>query len=301
MSRSCQSATFSSPAIAPPRTTRASPQIRSETIGFRLCGIADEPFWPLPNGSSTSRTSVRARCRISSANRSSEAASERERVQHLGMAVALEDLRRARSRLEPEPLAGDPLDLGIRGRVGADRARELADPHAFERPSDAGAVALEREGPAGELEAEGRRLGVDAVRAPDRQSSRGAPRRARRRRRRPARSRRGSSAPASRIWSESAVSSDVRGGQAVVEPAPLLAERLGDRIDERGDVVVRPRLDLRDALRRRRRRLARESCRPPRAVRRRSPPSRPARRARPRASAPASLSSDQIADMAGRE
>ena len=75
MSRSCQSATFSSPTTAVPLTTRASPQMRSETIGFRLCGIADEPFWPALNGSSTSRTSVRARCLSSRANRSSEAAS----------------------------------------------------------------------------------------------------------------------------------------------------------------------------------------------------------------------------------
>ena len=44
MSRSCQRATFSSPTTAFPRTTRASPQMRSETIGLRLCGIADEPF-----------------------------------------------------------------------------------------------------------------------------------------------------------------------------------------------------------------------------------------------------------------
>ena len=66
MSRSCQSGTFSSPTTAAARTTRASPQIRSATFGFRLCGIADEPFIPLPNGSSTSRTSVRARWRISS-------------------------------------------------------------------------------------------------------------------------------------------------------------------------------------------------------------------------------------------
>ena len=48
--------------------------MRSATFGFRLCGIAEEPFIPVPNGSSTSRTSVRARCRISSANRSSELA-----------------------------------------------------------------------------------------------------------------------------------------------------------------------------------------------------------------------------------
>jgi hypothetical protein len=75
MSRSCQSATFSRPVTAVARTTRARPQIRSETIGLRLCGIADDPFWPLPNGSSTSRTSVRARCLTSNAKRSSDAAS----------------------------------------------------------------------------------------------------------------------------------------------------------------------------------------------------------------------------------
>ena len=46
MSRSCQSATFSSPTSAFARTTRASPQSRSATTGLRLCGIADEPFWP---------------------------------------------------------------------------------------------------------------------------------------------------------------------------------------------------------------------------------------------------------------
>ena len=48
--------------------------MRSATIGLRLCGIADEPFWPLANGSCTSRTSVRARWRISTANRSSDVA-----------------------------------------------------------------------------------------------------------------------------------------------------------------------------------------------------------------------------------
>ena len=47
--------------------------IRSERIGLRLCGIADEPFWPAPNGSSTSRTSVRWRLRTSVAKRSSPA------------------------------------------------------------------------------------------------------------------------------------------------------------------------------------------------------------------------------------
>ena len=57
-----------------PRTIRASPAIRSQVIGFFLCGMAEEPFWPLPNGSSTSQTSVRCRFRISVANCSSEEA-----------------------------------------------------------------------------------------------------------------------------------------------------------------------------------------------------------------------------------
>ena len=74
MSRSCHSATFSSAAIALARISRASPTICSQPIGLRLCGIADEPFWPLPNGSSTSPISVFCRPRISSANFSSDAA-----------------------------------------------------------------------------------------------------------------------------------------------------------------------------------------------------------------------------------
>ena len=47
--------------------------IRSVRIGLRLWGIAEEPFWPSPNGSSTSRTSVRCRLRTSVAKRSSPA------------------------------------------------------------------------------------------------------------------------------------------------------------------------------------------------------------------------------------
>ena len=88
MSRSCQSATFSRPTSAAARTTRARPQIRSATIGLRLCGIADEPFWPRPNGSSTSRTSVRARWRISS----------RERVERRGEEASAESSSACRSR-----------------------------------------------------------------------------------------------------------------------------------------------------------------------------------------------------------
>ena len=250
MSRSCQSATFSSPATAPARTTRASPQIRSETIGFRLCGIADDPFWPLPNGSSTSRTSVRARWRISSANRSSEVASSASAFSTSAWRSRWRICVELRSRLEAEPLAGDPLDLGIGCRVRADGAGELADAHPFERSGDAGAVTLEGEGPAGELEAEGRRLRVDAVGAADRQGlamllgtrDNGGEATVD-----PGEDQRSGVADLERERSIE----DVRRRQAVVKPAPLLPEPLGDRVDEGGDVVVRPRLDLGDALRRR--------------------------------------------------
>ena len=69
MSRSCHSATSSSAAWRLPRSTRASPQSCSDLIGLRLCGIALEPFCsPSRNASSASRTSVRCRWRISSAN-----------------------------------------------------------------------------------------------------------------------------------------------------------------------------------------------------------------------------------------
>src|SRR5207248_10358269 len=87
-----------------------------------------------------------------------------ERAQELGVPVALEDLRGRRRGLEPEALACRPLELGIGSRVRADGAAELADAHALERAGDALLPALELERPAGELEAERRRLGVDAVR-----------------------------------------------------------------------------------------------------------------------------------------
>ncbi len=73
MSRSCHRATFSSAAVAWPRSRRASPQMRSASSGLRLWGIALEPFCPSPNGSCASSTSVRCSPRTSRAIFSSEA------------------------------------------------------------------------------------------------------------------------------------------------------------------------------------------------------------------------------------
>ena len=46
----------------------------SDSTGLRLCGIADEPFWPSEKNSSASSTSVRCRWRISIDSRSTEEA-----------------------------------------------------------------------------------------------------------------------------------------------------------------------------------------------------------------------------------
>ena len=67
MSRSCHIATFSSAGTTAIRTNRASPVKFSDKTGFRLCGIAELPFWPGLKNSSASSTSVRCICLISSA------------------------------------------------------------------------------------------------------------------------------------------------------------------------------------------------------------------------------------------
>ena len=141
--------------------------IRSVRIGLRLCGIAEEPFWPAPNGSSTSRTSVRCRLRTSVAKRSRPAP-----------AIAIREVSTAwRSRgidlggdvlaLQPEPLHHPRLDRRRHRGVGADRAGELAEGELLEGVGEALEVAVGLEGEAGEAQAEGRRLGVDAVGAAD--------------------------------------------------------------------------------------------------------------------------------------
>ena len=129
MSRSCHSATFSTAAWAFPRSTRARPQMRSLTIGLRLCGIALEPFCcPERNGSSASRTSVRWRWRISVASRSRPGAGERDRLQQRGVAVARDDLGRDRLGGEAQAREHARLEVGVGGRVRADGAAAARRP-----------------------------------------------------------------------------------------------------------------------------------------------------------------------------
>src|SRR5690349_21595446 len=75
-----------------------------------------------------------------------------ERAQELRVPVALDDLRRGRRRLEPEPLASDALELRVGCRIRADRPAELPDAYALERARHAPARAVELERPARQLE-----------------------------------------------------------------------------------------------------------------------------------------------------
>ena len=67
MSRSCHKATFWRPVCKFERSTRERPVSVSAEIGLRLCGIAELPFCPALKPSRTSLTSVRCRCRSSTA------------------------------------------------------------------------------------------------------------------------------------------------------------------------------------------------------------------------------------------
>src|SRR5262245_20758405 len=92
---------------------------------------------------------------------------ERQGGELLGVAVALKDLGGDGRRLEPKPLAGDPLDLGVGRGVRADGPRKLSDPYPLQRLFEPRPVAVELERPPGELEAERGRLGMNPVRAAD--------------------------------------------------------------------------------------------------------------------------------------
>jgi hypothetical protein len=167
MSRSCHSAMFSSEASALVRTRRARPLTCSQPTGLRLWGMADEPFCRSPKGSSTSRTSVFWRARISVAKVSRLAAQMASAVmtsawrsrwstwEAMGAGRSPSRSQTASStsggRCEKVPTAPDSLPTGDR-LAGA---------------LDAQPVPLQLVVPQGQLQAEGHGLGVDAVRAPD--------------------------------------------------------------------------------------------------------------------------------------
>ena len=299
MSRSCQSAMFSSPTSAcRAHDAREAADLLGD-LRVALVRHRRRALLPAANGSSTSRDLGPRSWRISIANRSSDAAQIASAESSSAWRSRGDHLRRHRVRLEAEPLAGDALDLGVDRGVGADRAGELADANASSARRAAGGRGRART-PSPRASAERRRLGVNAVRAADHRRVPvllGAPRRRRRargrcpreQRRRP----RGSAAPA-RCRRRPTTS-----GRSASQRASG-AELLGDRVENAAtswSVVcsisatrsavgaTAPRADRRDVV----------------AGRRRARPRRRAPRARPRASAPSLPSLRPDPAMAGRE
>ena len=206
MSRSCHSATFSSEASAfaahqpgEARDLLAAHRValvrhRRGALLPRAEGLLDLAHLGLLQRADLGRELLEAR------------RDERERRHHLGVAVALEDLRGDGRRQQPELRADRLLDLGRQVRERPHGARELAvgdrGPGAVE-PRE---LALQLRVPQRELQAERHRLGVHAVRAPDHRRRACGGRRARERRPSGPRGPPARRSIASRIRIESAVS-----------------------------------------------------------------------------------------------
>ena len=129
--------------------------------------MAELPFWPRAKYSSASRTSVRCRCRTSSAIFSHSAVARASAEMNDGVAVALDHLGGHRRGLQAEPLADALLDFRADVGEGAHRAGDLADPQVLGGGAQARQVAPGLLIPDGQLEPEGDGLGVDAVGAAD--------------------------------------------------------------------------------------------------------------------------------------
>ena len=146
MSRSCQSATSSIAGTTAIRTSRARPVRFSVRTGLRLCGIADEPFWPGAKYSSASSTSVRCRWRISIASRSIELAITPSVAKNIACRSRGITWVETGSGVRPIALRHMRLDRRVDVGEGADRAGDRAgrdlgarrdQPRAFARSNSA--------------------------------------------------------------------------------------------------------------------------------------------------------------------
>ena len=226
---------------------RARPVRFSDSTGLRLCGIADEPFWPSEKNSSASSTSVRCRWRISVASRSIDDGDHAERREVHRVAVARDHLGRDRLEREPHRLGDMRLDARIDLGEGADRAGDRAGRDLLARGDQPLAGAGELGIGIGELQPEGDRLGMDAVGAADGRRHlvlEGAPLQRRQHLVDVGEQQVGG---AGQLHVEAGVE-HVGRGHALVHEARLGTDDLGEMGQEGDDVVLGLALDLVDAL-----------------------------------------------------
>ena len=246
MSRSCHSATFSSAGATVARISRASPVRFSDSTGLRLCGIAEEPFCPGAKYSSASRTSVRCRWRISVASRSMPAAISARVMKNAAWRSRGITCVEIGSGARPSLLRDVCLDRRVDVGEGADRARNRAGRDLAARRGEALAVASELGLMPGELQPEGRRLGMDAVAAADRRRVFVLDRAPLQRRQQPVEIGEQEVGGLLQLHREAGVEHVAR-GHALVDKARLGADMLGE-VGQKGDhVVMRLALDLVDA------------------------------------------------------
>ena len=250
MSRSCQRATFSRPTAAAERTTRARPHRRSATIGFRLCGIAEEPFWPArtvpglrapPCGRGGVSPSRSARPMLPR-ERGSRGARRGGRAGSPASRRARGPDRGARRRCAPPPGR-----RRRRPRLPRKAFRPRSLPSA--RSSRCRSRSSSKAQPAS-LAPKRDRLGMHAVRPAHHWSVAVLVRPGHHRSERALEPVEDEFAGVPGLKGQSRVE-DVRRRQPVVQPATHRPQLFLDCVDEGGEVVLRPRLDLGDALRRR--------------------------------------------------
>ena len=300
MSRSCQSGTFSKPTTAAARTTARGPRCARRPSGCACAASPTSPSCPAANGSSTSRTSVRARWRISVAKRSSDvaqSASARSSSACRSRAITCVETGSGSSPSRSQAMRSTsgsiaayvptvpeswPTRHASSARSSRVRARSSsnAQPASFQ-PNVVGSAWMPCERPMQIVPrcSSARRTTAASARVEAAQDQRSG---------------------IAELQRERGVD-DVGGGEAVVHPAALRAELLGDGVDERGEVVIGRLLDLGDALGRRHGRRVRGSLRHRRAGT--APTSaQPSSAASSTSSQRASLpSSDQIRLISGRE
>jgi hypothetical protein len=153
------------------------------------------------------------------------------------VAVAGDHLRGDGLGAQVEPGQHAALEVRRRGGVRAHRAGNRADGRLPERPLEAIGVPVRLEREAGQLDAERRGLGLDAVGAPDHDRLHVLARAARERVHQLVRPAQHDLPRVAQLQGERRVE-HVRGGQPEVDPAARVACGLRQDVDERGHVMV---------------------------------------------------------------